>query len=106
MLHAQEGNPEEFGKKVNNTEIDNVEVSQQEPENPNVDNEESGSLKPAKDGKSSLKITTNSSNSLNQKDTKKDSGTQTSPKAKKYNILLYYFYKSKYEETETKEENN
>lgn len=103
-VHAQEGNPEEFGKKVNTTESDNEEVNQEEPDNTNSDTEEAGSLKPVKYQKFTPTNFRHSSDTLNPKEIKKEGNLQTAPKAKKYNILLYYFYKSKYEETDSKEE--
>ncbi|MEL6562043.1 MAG: hypothetical protein AAFQ94_27905 [Bacteroidota bacterium] len=103
-LQAQEGDPEEFGKKVQSTESDNEEANRQEPENANTDAEESGSLKPIKNTKAVVNGSDNPISTLSKKSANKEDSTQTAaPKAKKYNILLYYFYKSKYEETETKD---
>ncbi len=102
-VYGQEGDPEEFGKKNVQTENESEEVSQHPSEMHENESEEPGNLTPQKvKAQSELRP-----NSLNGPKIKKSNQTQVAPKPKesksKYNILFYYFYKSKHEQTDSKE---
>lgn len=105
VVYAQEGDPEEFGKKSNQRGNESEVANQQEPQNSSPEVESPGNLMPQKENKVQSNIP--SQESLDNRKSKKSTQTQVSPKSKesksKYNILLYYFYKSKHEETDSKE---
>lgn len=105
LLFAQEGGEREFGKKNQQPE---VEETSQDDENESNSNDEELDDRPALQPSSIIK---KSSESRSGKLSKPDSVIQApSVKAKpkesksKYNILLYYYYKLKHEDSDNKTE--
>ena len=100
---AQDGNPEVFVKKNIQPAEEVEEVNQQDPSTANQEQEEPGSLIPGKENKNTSGEfrSATARRTITKPDTAQVNTKEKESKSK-YNILLYYFYKSKHEETEEK----
>lgn len=100
---AQDGNPQVFEKKTNQQQVGNEDEPEQEPDTvAGQEQDEPGSLTPVKEGKASQSVKSGIRKLPAKADSTQNTQKEKEPKSK-YNILLYYFYKSKHEETESKE---